>query len=465
MTDPLELLSERVDPELERYVIASVEQSGRKIVAFDDDPTGVQTVHDVPVLTDWSEEVLAAELTNPASLFFLLTNSRSMSAPAAAELNREITLQLEAASRRTGVKCSIASRSDSTLRGHFPAETDAIASVLGQVDGVVICPAFFEGGRYTIDDVHYIREGDTLVPVAESEFARDVTFGYTHSNLREWVEEKTGGAIPASHVASLPLQMIRNGGSEWVASKFMSLSDKQPVIVNATCYPDLHIVALGLLQAEAAGKRLIYRTGASFVRARAGIGERPLLTRELLLGAEAPAFVSGMVVVGSHVRRSREQLEHLLALPQTVGIEIDVAELIGGDGDGTRDIERAQKRAEEALDSNLTPVIFTSRKVEVDTDQLEIGRTISKALVEIVRGIDRSPGFIVGKGGITASDIGTRALDARRAIVLGQIRPGVPVWRLGPESRYPGLPYIVFPGNVGAPKTLAEVVTMLRANP
>jgi uncharacterized protein YgbK (DUF1537 family) len=329
----------------------------------------------------------------------------------------------------------------------------------------VICPAFFEGGRYTINDVHYIRQGETLMPVAESEFAQDVTFGYTHSNLREWVEEKTGGAVPASQVASLPLEQIRGGGPAWVASELKKLAERQPVIVNATCYADLHTVVLGILQAEAAGKRFIYRTGASFVRARAGIGERPFLTRAELFGDSAPTLAPGLVVVGSHVRRSREQLEHLLALPRTAGIEIDVAKILQSESLRLRLIETALKRMKEALDSQITPVVYTSARVEVDNDQLLVSRTVSSALVDIVSGIDRSPGFIIGKGGITSSDIGTKALQARRAIVLGQIRPGIPAWRLGPESRFPGLPYIVFPGNVGAPETLSEIVNMLRTSP
>ena len=47
-------------------------------------------------------------------------------------------------------------------------------------------------------------------------------------------------------------------------------------------------------------------------------------------------------------------------------------------------------------------------------------------------------------------------------MALGQVLPGVPVWELGPESRYPGLKYIVFPGNVGDSEAVREVVMKLR---
>jgi len=46
--------------------------------------------------------------------------------------------------------------------------------------------------------------------------------------------------------------------------------------------------------------------------------------------------------------------------------------------------------------------------------------------------------------------------------VLGQILPGVPVWKLGAESRFPNLAYIVFPGNVGDAHSLADVVRQLK---
>jgi uncharacterized protein YgbK (DUF1537 family) len=80
----------------------------------------------------------------------------------------------------------------------------------------------------------------------------------------------------------------------------------------------------------------------------------------------------------------------------------------------------------------------------------------------VVRALTIRPRYLVAKGGITSSDIATQGLGVRRALVLGQILPGVPVWQLGPETRHPALVYIVFPGNVGGPQALAEIVTTLR---
>ncbi len=86
------------------------------------------------------------------------------------------------------------SRSDSTLRGHYPGEVDALAEGLGQrFDATLIIPFFLEGGRYTPNDIHYVAEGDALIP-AETPFARDAAFGYRSSDLRDWVDERRAAA-------------------------------------------------------------------------------------------------------------------------------------------------------------------------------------------------------------------------------------------------------------------------------
>ena len=65
------------------------------------------------------------------------------------------------------------------------------------------------------------------------------------------------------------------------------------------------------------------------------------------------------------------------------------------------------------------------------------------------------------KGGITSSDVGTKALAVKKARVLGQIQPGIPVWQTGAESRFPGTPYVIFPGNVGEDGTLKAAAEVL----
>src|SRR5207244_10282956 len=104
-----------------------VAKSKRKLVVIDDDPTGTQTVHDIELFTTWDRQMLTEALRNEPRLFYLLTNSRSMPESDAVKLNHETAQQLAAASEETKIGFVVASRSDSTLRGHYPAEIQALA--------------------------------------------------------------------------------------------------------------------------------------------------------------------------------------------------------------------------------------------------------------------------------------------------------------------------------------------------
>ncbi len=456
--------------DLAAEIAAGVRTSKRKIVVLDDDPTGTQTVHGVFVLASWSEAELCQALAEPEPAFYILTNSRSLPGAEAAALNVQIARQLAAASRATGREFVLVSRSDSTLRGHFPAEVDALAETLEaelrlRFDGVLIVPFFLEGGRYTVGDVHWVQQGEQLVPAADTEFARDPAFGYRESFLPAWVEEKTAGRIPAEKVLTIPLEMLRAGGPTAVRSLLAGAHDRVPVVANAACYGDLEVLVAGLLEAEHAGKRFLYRTAASFVRVRSALPARGFLGPKDLFGAERRR-APGLVIVGSHVRRTSEQLEALLELPGTRSLEVSVPAVLHA----AHRERQAQALAEAALQGMARGddiVLATSRAVALGSTpegQLSIGQAVSDALCDVTRRVvgRLCPGYVIAKGGITSSDIATRALGIRRALVLGQIQPGVPVWQAGPESIIAGVPYVVFPGNVGTRDTLRLIVEACR---
>ncbi len=438
---------------------AQVAASGTTVVALDDDPTGTQTVHGIPVLTEWPVAALRAELAGDLPACYLLTNSRSLPLARAQALNAEIGRNLALAAEQSGRRCVVVSRSDSTLRGHYPGEVEALAQALGGgFHAQLLIPFFLEGGRYTIGDVHYVAEGERLVPAGATEFARDRAFGYRASNLREWVQEKTAGRVRAAEVATIAIDDMRRGGPERVAGRLLSLAPGAVCVVNAASYRDLEVFTLGLLQAEAAGRRYLYRTAASFVRVRAGLEPRPLLSAaELAL----PTTGGGLIVVGSYVPRTSAQLAALLARPGVVGVELDVAALLSG---APVEVARVARQAGQALAAGHDTVVYTSRTLVAGADahgSLAIGARVSAGLVGVVRAVEVRPRYLVAKGGITSSDVATAGLGVRRALVRGQVLPGVPLWQLGPESRYPGLAYVVFPGNVGTPTALAEVVAAL----
>ena len=437
---------------------AAIREQGAKLVILDDDPTGTQTVHDVTVLTTWAEAVLTDALLDPDPAVFILTNTRSMTPAEAETLNREVAANLQAASLATRRGFAVISRSDSTLRGHFPLETDVLADALGSdVDAVLLIPAFMAGGRYTLDGVHYVAEGDTLIPAAETPFAQDKAFGYCSSDLREWVREKTEGRVDAEAVTVVTLSDIRRGGVERVADKLLALQNHAYCAFDAVTESDLAVIALAALQAEAAGRQFVYRTAASFAAIRAGISLRPLLTPAELHTDRAGG---GLVVVGSYVPKSSSQLDYLLTHTDVARAEVNVAHLLDAAAQAS-EIARVVSYAKPHLMRGDTVALYTSRTLISGDDaatSLSIGNRISDSLVQITARLQSAARFIVAKGGITSSDLATRALRVKQARVMGQIIPGVPVWDLDDDCAEPHLIYVVFPGNVGGVEAIAAVV-------
>jgi uncharacterized protein YgbK (DUF1537 family) len=431
-----------------------------KIVVLDDDPTGTQTVHGIPVLTEWSVPSLVAELAASGPCFYILTNSRAFSATRAGALAREIGRNLRDAGKECGRSFRVVSRSDSTLRGHYPAETDALAAALGGgFDATLIIPAFFDGGRVTINDIHYVVGPGGRVPAGETEFARDATFGYRASNLREWVEEKTAGRVKAEEVVSVSLDDLR-GDRAGLVARLVALTGGAVAIVNAAEPGDLQALVEALGIVEAAGKRFLFRTAASFVAAYAGIVARPLLRAEEIA---PPGKGSGLVIVGSYVGKTSRQLENLWRSPGVSAVELVVEKLLVP-ASRAGEVAAAAQKVATLLGQGANVALFTSRKLVTGSnagENLAIGEAVSRSLVEIVSTLRTRPRWLVAKGGITSSDVATTALGVRRALILGQALPGVPVWLLGPETRWPGLAYVVFPGNVGDDDALGHLVSRL----
>lgn len=429
---------------------------------LDDDPTGTQTVHNIPVVLDWSDSVLLESIleTRPPAVF-LLTNIRSVGEPRARLITRRAVSCISAAAQRAGVELSFISRSDSTLRGHFPADMESIEHVIGRRFPWVIAP-FLEGaGRYTIDRVHYVAEGGRLVPVSETPYAADPAFGFTTSDLVRWVVEKSGSAVPPERVVPVRIDDIRGGGPEAVAAKLRRAAPGWAAVVDAAAAEDIRTAAEGVRRLAAEGRRFLFRAAASWVSAWAGIDRRPLLDPgELGLGAGRP----GLVVVGSYVPKTSRQAAALLDQIEIDLVEMPAGELVDAGMRGQR-IEQAAARIRASLEAGRNAVMMTGRELvrggSPERD-IRVQAEVSAAVAAVVRRAARSgPAWMVAKGGITACDTALRGLGVRCAEVLGQIAPNVPVWRLGSESRRPGMPYVVFPGNIGGDGDLAAVVRKL----
>ncbi|KAE8380602.1 hypothetical protein BDV26DRAFT_279373 [Aspergillus bertholletiae] len=436
-----------------------------RLVVLDDDPTGTQTCHDISVLTVWDIPTLTEEFKQNSPGFFILTNSRALPPLEAETLIREICENVAQVAKSTGQTVDIVLRGDSTLRGHFPLETDVAQSVFGPADGLVLAPFFFQGGRFTIDDVHYVAEGENLVPAGMTQFAKDATFGYKSSNLRDYVAEKAAGRFQPEQLHSISIQDIRVGGPEAVFNKLMGIPRGGVIIVNAAAESDMHVFVAGLLLAEAKGKHFLYRTGAAFVSTRLGIRFKPPITaRELQL--PMPRETGGLIIAGSYVPKTTAQLKVLTSKRGEAGqlsiIEMDVEELIASPESAAGAIQRTVQETESRLQSGQDTLVMTSRKLitgDSELSSLAIGTNVASALVTVLRQIQVRPRYIIAKGGITSSDAATKGLNMKRALIVGQAAPGVPLWRCDePTSRHRGVPFVVFPGNVGGESTLCDLV-------
>ena len=440
----------------------------KKIIVLDDDPTGVQTVHGVSVYTDWTAESIDAGFAEKQPMFFILTNSRGFTAAETKHAHEEIARVIQQTAAKHNKDFIIISRGDSTLRGHYPLETEVLKNTVEaesdrSFDGEVIMPFFQEGGRLTIDNVHYVQDGEQLVPAGKTEFAKDRTFGYTASHLGEWAEEKSNGAFKAENAVYLSLEDIRALRIDHLAEQLMSVTDFNKVIVNAVKYVDAKIVVIALIRAMKAGKQFMFRSAAALTKIIGGISDKALLTKEELV--TEPSENGGLIMIGSHVKKTTEQFEVLKTADFIEFIEFDV-HLVLHPEQFEAEIKRVIDTSERLIRQGQTVAVYTKRE-RLDLgdnrqeEELKLSVKISDAVTSIVKNLQVRPSFIIAKGGITSSDIGTNGLSVQRATVAGQIQPGIPVWLTGSESKFPGMAYVIFPGNVGSKTSLKEVAEIL----
>lgn len=446
-----------------------LDRLGRKIVVLDDDPTGVQTVNNVYVYTRWDLETMTDAFRSPEKMFFVLTNSRGLTASESRTQHREIAENIVSAAAATGQDFLILSRGDSTLRGHWPMETEVLREILerktGQhYNGEIIYPFFPEGGRYTLNDVHYVRQGAQLVPAGQTEFAKDRSFGYAASTLPDWCEEKSEGRYPAAACCRISLEELRSGDIDAIEAKLESVEGFGKITVNSADYEDVSVFVTALCQALSNGREYLFRCAAALPKVLGGVPDRPLLTRDDLVDRENHS--GGIVLVGSHVNKTTRQLEALRKSSCPIAFLEFNQHRVLEEGGLEDEVSHVLSQVEKLLPTGTSVAVFTRReRLDLPTEdgelQLKISTQISDALTGIIGKLTTRPSFIVAKGGITSSDVGTKALHVRKALVMGQIRPGIPVWMTGAESSFPGLPYVIFPGNVGDEDDLRRIVEML----
>ncbi|MEH2264468.1 four-carbon acid sugar kinase family protein [Nostoc sp.] len=431
-----------------------------KIIVLDDDPTGSQTVHSCLLLMHWDVDTLRSGLQDDSPIFFVLTNTRSLTPESAASVTKEVCQNLKIALNAEGIDdFLLVSRSDSTLRGHYPVETDAIAEELGPFDAHFLVPAFFEGGRITRDSVHYLIIAGVPTAVHETEFARDSVFSYHHSYLPKYVEEKTQGRINAEAVERFLLADIRAGSLE----RLLQLSGNQCAVVDGETQADLNRFAVDILAAASQGKRFLFRSAASILTALAALPPQPIAAENMAQYVRQGK--PGAIIVGSHVKKTTQQLEALLQVQGTVGIEVNVARLLDDANQFAALLTEIQESTRAAHEAGKTPVVYTSRQElsfkDINT-RLEFGAKVSSLLMDIVRGLPSDIGFLISKGGITSNDVLSTGLALTSARLLGQILAGCSmVLTPSDHPQFPDLPVVLFPGNVGDADALGTIYQRL----
>ena len=410
-----------------------------KTIVLDDDPTGTQSASNVVVLLESSADLIAEALTAADSVY-LLTNSRSISEDEAIALMHSIRADAAAAAAILGEEIQFVLRGDSTLRGHVFSETVVFAD---DASVILFVPAFPDGGRTTEDGVHYVRQGTERVAAHLTEFADDPVFPFSTAVLVDYVLEKSGRSA-----ASIPLAEVRAGGVEDILVAAVAGS---VVLPDAVTNDDVRLIARGVEAARARGANIVVRSASPLAAALAGVESDGLLPSPLV-----PSPVPTLLVCGSHTAGATAQLDRIAA---RWGEPVVIPTANAFENPVETGIAIADAAALVLADRGLA-VVTTERERSADHNTLEHGRLVMKALTTSVRALLPSVEVVVSKGGITSADVASIGLGAKSATVLGQVLPGVSVWKLtAADDRE--LLYIVVPGNVGEPDTLERVLSSL----
>lgn len=422
-----------------------------KIVVIDDDPTGIQTVHGCYLVTQWDQEKLETALNDNINFFYILANSRGKNRAETQQDITEIVTRLLEINNRYGYKLVFICRSDSTLRGHFPLELDCVATLIKdkqKVDGFFLIPAFFEAGRVTKNDTHYLKQGDQYIPVDETEFARDSVFPFSTAYLPGYIHEKSKGKISAESVATIDFNKKGKSENNCIIS---NLADGRWAVVNAERYDDLDAFTTAVYKNLNEGKSYVFQSSASFVKA---FTRNP--DKALIRNFNSKSFHDGLMIVGSHVRKTTEQLSRVLDSDVARGYELDIDKIME---DPETYLEQVFKDLLAVRAKGCVPIVYTprkERKLMPCNERIELGKQISSFLVGIVKYIPYKLSWLISKGGITSHDLLTRGLGVSLCRVHGQILPGVPVVRIESKKYPEPLPFVIFPGNVGSENSLLE---------
>ena len=286
--------------------------------------------------------------------------------------------------------------------------------------------------------------------------------GYVTVNGAKMSKSKGTFIKAATFLKHFPAETLRYYYA--AKSNACEAKDQKKIIVNAATDDDVRYFCRCLYQAISTDKTFVFRSAASFVKCVGGISDQGLLNKEEMIQEANPN--GGIIVVGSHTEKTTRQLNELLKLDGLVPLEFRCSTILESREAFEKEISRLLLKEEEILSSGRTAVIYTERlliSLEDDDKEKALARSvaISDGVCRFISELKIKPSFVLAKGGITSADVAVKGLNIRKAKVLGQIQPGVPVWQAESDSRFPHIPYVIFPGNVGDDETLKNAALRL----
>lgn len=441
-------------------------QLSEKIIVVDDDPGGLHTVSDVPFFISLDEDAVSEAVSVEETLVFLVTDTRSHKEEDAISINSRLGRLLGDLVRKdSSRRITIISRGDSTLRGHYPEESDALRRSFEAASGEkfhceVFCPAYIEAGRVTLQGIHWLQEGQHLRPVGLTDYGQDPAFGFEESHLSDWMRAKLVRSSDRAFEI-ITLEEIRGGGPEKVAERLLGNTGYTRYVCEAVSHSDIEAVALASCLVEEGGKRVFSRAAPSFVRARGGLPRVLSENRPDALHT-VDRTRAGLIVVGSITDLTGRQREAAESLSEIESIELDARRLYNPFVQAD-ELTRVRAATAAALGSGSDVILFTSDYYQESGEHpLDAKGRVLFALADLARHFVQDVGYLVAKGSDTAYLLLKQALKVRSSRFRGAVMTGVGYCEVDRPDSAGVLPFFLLPGNAGEDLSLHRLIESLR---
>lgn len=415
-----------------------------KTIVLDDDPTGTQCATGVRVLLRWDVASLVEALTRADSVY-LLTNSRALNRQDAVALAQSIKSDGDEAGLALGKKIQYVLRGDSTLRGHVFTESEVF---LNSTNSIIFLPAYPEIGRRTIDGVHYVRIEGVDKPAHETEFAQDPVFSFSAKTLLDFVAEKSDRT--GIHFL---LAEVREGAIA-LSQKFAVVAAGSVLLPDAETDADIETIADAIKILRNSGTHLVVRSSAPLAALLAGVRSSGFLTPPLMAGK-----FSTLLIAGSHTDGATRQLAQISARWG----EAEVINTALAMQNPAQAATSAITEGKLKLQGDFLAIITSERHRLSEHNTLAHGEKVMDSLIYAVKELCTDADIVVTKGGITSAEVARSGIGADDAWVLGQILPGISVWKVKDRGNRELL-LVIVPGSVGDSDTLMKALEIVGLN-